>query len=119
MASSPDFAQNARLTFRSNRRWYGDQRLGSIVVWADGTKLGRLTPNETVEERMVPGSHVVRIGQWWYRSRAVAIDIRSNQSLIVDVVDPRSNKFVKQMALFLFAPRRSLTFRVIGVDSGT
>ncbi len=117
MDSSSDPTQNARLIFRSNRRWYGDQRLGSIAVWVDGTKLGRLAPSGTLEERMTPGSHAVRIGQWWYRSRTVAIDIQPNQSLVVDVVDPRSNNLVKQMALFIFAPRRSLVFKVTDSDS--
>jgi hypothetical protein len=116
MDSVPEDVQNSKLIFRSTRRWFGDQRMGSFAVSVDGVKVGNLGPAGILERRVPAGSHTVRIGQWWYRSKTEDVEVHSNQSLIVDVVDPRSNNLIKQMGLFMFAPRRSLNFTVTDAD---
>jgi hypothetical protein len=116
MASVPENKQNPNLIFRSNRRWFGDQRLGAFTVWVDGVKVGKLAPSAILEKGVSVGSHTVRIGQWWYRSKNGDIEVHTDQRLIVDIVNPRSNGFIKQMRLFMFAPRRSLAFAVADVD---
>lgn len=51
--------------------WYGDQRWGSLIVYVDGHRVGSAPPRGKTTIAVPPGTHVIRVRQWWYRSPEV------------------------------------------------
>lgn len=102
-------APSAHVVVESPRKWFGDQRLGTFTVSLDHTKVGKLPPKGRLELLCPAGSHVVRIRQWWFRSRPLQI-IASEERPVVLIADAvRGGNLFARMGVFGFSPGRALT----------
>lgn len=112
MDSTSDVSRQQVLIFRNPRQWFGNPRLGCITVWIDRAKVGRIQSPGTLETPVTPGIHMVRVGQWWFRSVSYTISVGLSECLVVECISPRDGNFFKQMLVFMFAPWRALRVRV-------
>jgi hypothetical protein len=67
-------------TVRLSRRWTGV--FGSNEQWTiaiDGTAVGSLANNETVEVSVEPGHHTLRLGSGRHRSRERSFDVAQDE----------------------------------------
>jgi hypothetical protein len=97
----------------SHRRWFGDQRLGTWTVPLDGRVVGKLSPEGKVNLSSQPGAHVVRIRQWWYRSKPTAVQVMVGQTVSLEADIPRKGSILARMITFIVAPSRALTLTEI------
>jgi hypothetical protein len=106
-------SSSGRIVVSSHRHWFGDQRLSSWSVTLDGKVVGKLLPEGNVNLRCEAGAHVVRIRQWWYRSRPTEVHVTDGQTvnLVADI--PREGSIVGRMFFFIVAPGRALSLTEI------
>jgi hypothetical protein len=104
---------SGRIVIESHRKWFGDQRLGTFVVSLDGTSAGKLPPEGRVELRCASGVHVVRIRQWWYRSKPTEVQISIGQTVSLRADIPRTGSVLNRMTTFIATPWRALSLTEI------
>jgi hypothetical protein len=98
---------SASLAIESRRDWFGDQRLGTFTVSVDRRNVGKLPPVGRIDVPCEAGSHVVRIGQWWYRSPPLSVAALSGQTIFLKA-DRSRVPLLRRLAIFAFTPWRAL-----------
>jgi|ERR1022692_3355702 hypothetical protein len=99
------------IVIESNRPWFGDQRLGTFTVYLDRVKVGRLRPKGRLELGCSAGSHVLRIGQWWYRSKPIQVTASDDRTVNLTADAVRHGSLLRRMAVFLLAPGEALSLK--------
>jgi hypothetical protein len=97
------------MLIQSRRRWFGDQRLGAFGVYVDGTRVGTIPPLGRLELQVMPGVHVVRIRQWWYRSRPTQITAASGGTVLLDADMSHRGSFGRRLTTYLLNPSAALS----------
>jgi hypothetical protein len=98
----------SEIVVENSRDWFGDQRFGAFVVSVDGLRVGVALPRQRVSHTCAPGTHHVRIRQWWYRSTPMTVETWAGEATVLMGDIPRDRGFFGGMALFMFRPSRSL-----------
>ena len=99
-----------RLVVFQDRKWVvADPRLGAFSVSIDGTRVGIARVEGEFGREVSPGSHRVRIRQWWYRSPPVEVDVLKGETVRLRADIDRSVGPVRRMGRMLVHPSRSLT----------
>ena len=104
-------AATARIVVESDRDWFGDPRLGTFAVYLDHVRAGRLRPKDRLELRCAAGGHVLRIRQWWYRSKPVQVTVSEGRTITLTADIPRDGNLIRRMAIFLFTPSQVLSLK--------
>lgn len=99
----------SRIVVESQRRWFGDQRLGTFSVFLDQARVGKLPPIGRLDLSCAPGTHVLRIRQWWYRSPPIRVDALEGGSVLLTADIAHRGHFLIGMKTFIFAPWRALS----------
>lgn len=100
------------IVIRTDREWFGDPRLGTFTASVDRRRVGKLPPEGHVEMCCVPGSHVVRIRQWWYRSPSVEVRVSPGESVLLMADIPRTGSAFIRFFRLLLTPSKALTLVV-------
>jgi hypothetical protein len=100
---------SGRIVVESHRKWFGDQRLGTFRVALDGVPAGSLPPEGAVDLACDPGTHIVRIRQWWYRSQPTQVHVSAGETVVLDADIPRDGSPVVRFVVFMFTPWRALS----------
>jgi hypothetical protein len=100
---------SGHIVIESHRQWFGDQRLGTFTASLDGSRVGKVPPEGRVDLLCEPGHHVVRIRQWWYRSKPMQVDVPAGHVVTLNADIPRSGNLVARMVTFIFTPWRALS----------
>jgi hypothetical protein len=100
-----------RILVKSHRKWFGDQRLGAFKVSVDGVPAGKVPPDGSLDVTCDPGSHTVRIRQWWYRSEPAQIHVSAGETVALKADIPRDGNPVARVAAFMFTPWRVLSLK--------
>jgi hypothetical protein len=108
---------SGRILVESHRQWFGDQRLGTFRVSLDGVPAGKLLPEGSVDLACDPGVHIVRIRQWWYRSRPARVDVSAGETVALNADIPRDRNLVARLAVFMFTPFSALSLTVVANGS--
>jgi hypothetical protein len=98
----------SRIVVTSNRQWLLNPRSGTFAVSVDGRRVGAVAPVDRLEVPCVPGSHVVRVRQWWLRSLPTKVSVAEGETVSVEVEDPSRRPFLKTWLSMFFTPGRSL-----------
>lgn len=101
--------QYAQIVVENARKWFGDQRLGAFHVALDGAGAGMAFPGQQLNVECAPGTHTVRIRQWWYRSRPVTVDLSPGERCHLVADAPRGGGLLRRMATLMVRPSRSLS----------
>ena len=104
-------AATARIVVESDRDTFGDPRLASFAVYLDHARAGRLRPKDRLELRCTAGDHVLRIRQWWYRSKPVQVTVSEGRTITIAADIRRDGSLIRRMAIFLFTPSQALSLR--------
>ena len=96
----------------SNRKWYLRPKSGTFVVTLDGQRVGAVAPVDRLELHCSSGTHVLRVRQWWLRSKATPVVVSGDSVVCVEVDDPAQSPFLKTWLTMMFVPGRALTFSV-------
>ena len=104
-------AATGRIVIESDRHWFGDPRFGTFAVYLDHTRAGRLRPKDRLDIPCGAGSHVLRIRQWWYRSKLVQVTVSEGRTITLTADIPREGSLVRRVALFLFTPGQALSLK--------
>jgi hypothetical protein len=99
----------AELTVFGNGQWFGDPRLGTVVVYVDGIKRGRVSPGESLLVTCAPGRHEVRVRQWWYMSPRIDVEIQPEQQTILKGGINQTGSIIWRILVTLFMPWRAMT----------
>lgn len=99
------------IVVESDRDWFGDPRLGTVAVYLDHVRVGRLRPKDRLELRCAAGGHVLRIRQWWYRSKPVQVTVSDGRTITLTADIPRDGNLIRRMAIFLFTPNQALSLK--------
>ena len=99
----------ATITVFQDRQWVGVSRLGAFVVAIDGRGIGVAPVLGTISTEVPPGSHVVRIRQWWFRSPPLAVELHGGDHVRIRADIDRSVGAVRRTAKWLIAPNKALT----------
>ena len=99
----------SRIVVEPQRRWFGDQRLGTFSVFLDQARVGKLPPIGRLDLSCAPGTHVLRIRQWWYRSPPIRVDALEGGSVLLTADIAHRGHFLIGMKTFIFAPWRALS----------
>jgi hypothetical protein len=102
----------ATIAVVSNRNWYLRPRSGTFVVTLDGQRVGAVAPVDTLELHCSPGTHVLRVRQWWLRSKPTPVVASEGSVSYVEVDDPSRSPFLKTWLTMMFAPGRALTLSI-------
>jgi hypothetical protein len=107
MTSAP--APQGTLVVENLQEWFGNQNLGAFHVAVDGKRAGAVLPRQQVALACSPGSHVVRIRRWWYRSAPLVIEVQvgDRHHLVADV--KREGALLVRILTTIFRPSRALT----------
>ena len=100
---------NAAIVVGTNRRWYGDPRLGTFVVFVDGKKAGAVPPEGSLRIPCAAGSHRVSARQWWYRSRPYELVAAPGTTTRLEVDVIRRGSIPRRMLTLMFTPWRGVT----------
>jgi hypothetical protein len=98
----------ARVIVFQDRTWFGDPRMGAFTVYLDGAKAGVAPVHGEIELRIAPGSHTIRVGQSWFRSPPIPLDLASGGSVRLKADIPRDIPLLPRLARFAVKPRRCL-----------
>jgi len=88
-----------------DRKWLGNPRLGSFVVYIDRKRAGVAAVGGELASGVAKGRDEVRIRQWWYRSQTIEVTIEGDEVLRLRGDIPRSMGFMRRMVQATF--RRS------------
>jgi hypothetical protein len=102
----------ATIAVVSNRKWYLSPRSGTFAVTLDGRRVGAVAPVDRLELHCSPGTHVLRVRQWWLRSKATPVEASEGSVSYVEVDDPSGGPFLRTWLTMMFAPGRALTLSV-------
>ena len=87
-----------------DRKWFGDPRLGSFVVYIDRKRAGVAAVGGELALDVARGRHEVRIRQWWYRSQSIEVSLEGDQVVRLRADIPRSMGFMRRMVQAIFRP---------------
>lgn len=105
---------DSEIVVTSDRAWFGDPRLGSYVVYVDGSRVGVLRPRGRVSSSVAAGSHRVRVRQWYYLSPTLDVAVGEHETVVLQAdMRDRQRSVFRRMAAFMFQPWRSLVLRVV------
>jgi hypothetical protein len=104
-------ALTGRIVVESDRDWFGDPRFGTFAVYLDHARAGRLRPRDRLELRCAVGGHVLRIRQWWYRSKPVQITVSEGRTITLTADILRDGNLMRRMAIFLMTPSQALSLK--------
>ena len=90
-----------------DRQWAGDPRLGSFTVYVDGKTAGVVRPLSVVTVPVAPGSHTVRVRQWWYFSPRVVVEIDQGSQLRFRAEVSKDGGFLRSLFRTVFVPWRA------------
>jgi len=96
----------------SNRQWYLNSRSGTFIVTLDGKRVGAVAPVDRLEVPCTPGTHVLRIRQWWFRSSATPVEVADGSRTRIEVDDPSQRPFLKSWVTGMITPWRALSLSV-------
>ena|ERR1039457_458997 len=99
----------SRIVVESHRRWFGDQRLGTFTVSLDNARVGKLPPTGRLELQCAPGTHVLRLRQWWYRSPPTHVSAPEGSSVFLTADVAHRGHLVRALNTLVFAPWRALS----------
>ena len=99
----------ATITVFQDRSWFGDRRLGAFVLTVDGKRAGVVRVQGSLTVDVQPGQHVLRVRQWWYRSRAVRVDVQAAETVRLKAGVDRSVGFLRRWVRFMFKPSTALS----------
>jgi hypothetical protein len=88
-----------------DRVWLGEPRLARITIYLDGGRIGSVLPGERVHLQVPPGSHSVRVRQWWYMSSRVTVDPAAG-TVVIRVSKPMDRFWVLMAGLIRHPTRR-------------
>ena len=91
-----------------DRMWGGDPRPGAFVLSVDGRRARVVRVRESLTVTVQSGHHVLRIGQWWYWSSIVSLDISADQSVRFRAQVDRSTGDLRAWLRLAFKPWRAL-----------
>lgn len=100
-----------------DRTWFGEPRMGAFTVYLDGAKAGMAPVQSAIELRVAPGRHSIRVGQSWFRSPQMLLDLATGSSVRLKADIPRDIPLLPRMARFAVHPRRCLV--LVECDSVT
>ena len=101
--------RNATVIVSTDRKWVGDPRLGTFVVYLDGTRAGSVPPRGQLVLRCATGRHVLRARQWWYLSPRLEIELSAGSDADVRVDVIREGGFPSRILRMVFTPWQGLT----------
>lgn len=102
-------AVTGRIVVESDRNWFGDPRIGTFAVYLDHARAGRLRPKDRLELRCAAGDHVLRIRQWWYRSKPVLVNVSDGRTITLTADIRRDSRLVHRIAIFILTPGHALS----------
>lgn len=95
-----------------DRLWGGDPRFGGFRVRVDGRRAGIAPVGGRCFVTVKPGTHPVRIRQWWYQSPSLVLDIHAGQTIRLKADIDRSAGVFRRMGRLLFKPWQSLSLSI-------
>jgi hypothetical protein len=98
----------AELIVFGNSQWFGDPRLGTVVVYVDGIKRGKVSPGDSLLITCEPGRHAVRVRQWWYMSPRIDVEMRPEQQTILKGSINQTGNVISRILVTLFMPWRAM-----------
>lgn len=107
------------LRVKNARRWFGDQRLGSMSVRVDGKKTATVRPQGVVAIPVPMGRHNVCVWQWrWFASPELEIEVTAAEQLIELEADYDTNSrgFLRRFVAAFLTPRSTLQLVRSGVE---
>src|SRR5581483_5101856 len=98
-----------------DRAWFGDPKLAVFNVYLDKKRIGKVPLQSSVRLSVAPGQHRLRIRQWYYGSRPIAVTIEPGETKTfrADVPNKEGVRGIGRMA---FKPTRCL---VVQPESGS
>lgn len=91
-----------------DRAWFGGPKRGCFVVYVDGNRVGVAPVMGEIASTVTPGTHSVRIRQWWYRSPRVKVDVGTDAVVRLRADGPSALGLLRRMARMLLSPSTSL-----------
>ncbi len=104
-------APTGRIVVERNRDWFGDPRFGTFAVYLDHARAGRLRPKDRLGRRCAAGGHVLRIRQWWYRSKPVQVTVSEARTVTLTADILRDGNLMRRMAILLLTPSEALSLK--------
>jgi hypothetical protein len=109
------------IVVNSHRKWYLNDRGGTFSVSLDGRRVGSVAPLGKLEMPCTSGTHVVRVRQWWFRSKPTPVEVEEGRVTAVEVEDPSQRPFLRTFVSGFFRPGSMLTLSIApseGAHSG-
>jgi hypothetical protein len=63
-----------------DRAWFGDPKLAVFNVYLDKKRVGKVPLQSSVRFSVAPGQHRLRIRQWYYGSRPIAVTVAPGET---------------------------------------
>jgi hypothetical protein len=104
---------DAVIVVYQDRSWFGDPRLATFVMSVDGNRVGRVRLRSSVAFSVTPGQHLVRIGQWQYRSRSVVVNVKSGETVTLCADIPRDGHLIARILRGMVRPRSWLVLEPV------
>jgi len=106
----------AAIVVFQDRNWSGDPRLAAFTVSVDGKKVGQATLGSSLRVPVSPGSHTVRIRQWWYRSPRITVEVSSGSNVKLKADAPTDRGAFAGMVKLIFRPSTALVLESSDVE---
>jgi hypothetical protein len=103
-----DEVERTTVVVFQDRTWFGNPQMGAFRVFLDGRAMGVAPVLGQVELPVSPGRHVVRIGQMWFRSPAVVLDVAPGSTTRLRANIPIDLPLLPRLARFLVSPSHCL-----------
>jgi hypothetical protein len=98
----------SRIRVLSNRDWFGSPGLGTFAVYLDGSPVGKLPPVGAVDVQCEPGSHAIRIRQFWLLSKPYEVNLSAGEILSLVAGISKTGRLFQRMLQFYVHPGRAL-----------
>jgi len=95
---------SASIRIHNRYKWHLDPRMGTITIYVDGRKVGRVELDDSLEIAVAGGDeHIVRARLWYLFSPGIRVRVGNGdtKNLYVDV---RRNLSPLQLVLMTFKP---------------
>jgi hypothetical protein len=95
-------------------KWLGDPRFGSMTLYVDGHRAGKISPGSTFNVLCIPNvDHVVRVKLWWFLSPRLKIMVEPGGSVQLNVDIEKTKSILFRMWYMLIHPLTCLSIEII------
>jgi hypothetical protein len=110
--------ETGRIEIYQDRMWVGRANMAIFNVYVDKKHVGKVPLRSSITIPVRPGTHRVRVRQWYYGSRPLEVPVAAGETVRYRA-DVPSGQGIRGVARMLFKPSRSLVMVKSDVLSST